>query len=78
MVTNAETEERDDEQGMRLEQIEAGMRSLIAGHPQGAVRRIILYCAAMLLVGLAPAFGTVVAVPALVVIMLLATTDVLV
>ena len=39
MVSNPE----QDEQETKADEVEAAARVIIAGHPQGAVRRIVLY-----------------------------------
>jgi hypothetical protein len=48
VVTNAESEETPTKQ----EKAEGFARNAIAGHPQGAVRRIILYCALFVFLGI--------------------------
>jgi hypothetical protein len=47
MVTNAEPEEEEQEPETRVEE---AVRAVVAGHPQGAVRRILLYLLVILLV----------------------------
>lgn len=47
MVTNAEQPEAEP---TRAERAEASVRMAVAGHPQGAVRRIILYVATFALI----------------------------
>ena len=68
MVTNPEAEEAPP---TREERIEEAARVLIAGHPRGAVRRIILYLLAFALI-VSPLPGLAVAPLAL-----LALTDAL-
>lgn len=75
MVTNAEVEELET----REEWAESLARTVIAGHPQGAVRRITLYvilaALTVLGIGIDGVVGLGLGALALVVLMLLAMTD---
>jgi hypothetical protein len=70
MVTTPEVEESPTTE----DKIKAATRSVIAGHPQGAVRRIVLWVLAFALAGTAMLTAYAV-VPLLVVLALLAATD---
>jgi hypothetical protein len=52
----------------------AAVRNVVAGHPQAAVRRIILYTALVVLVGLGALWAPFL-ILAMAVVVLLATTD---
>lgn len=65
-----------EEEPTREERIEATAREVIAGHPQGAIRRIILYVILFACLGLA-FYVSAFVVPALVAGVLLLATDTL-
>lgn len=71
MVTNPEEEPTEPTAAER------GARSVIAGHPQGAVRRIVLYLVAVTGLALASTVGleTLGLFVGLIALMLLAATD---
>lgn len=77
MVTLAETPH--DEAPSFTDRVEQAGRTLIAGHPAGAVRRIALYLVAVICLGATATFatplGALVSVGGLVAILLLAITD---
>lgn len=75
-----ETRGRPDDPGLSLEdQAEAFARTVLAGHPQGSVRRIVLYLvevvALLTAVSFGGALGLLFAIIAVVAALLLALTD---
>jgi hypothetical protein len=80
VATLPEDEPQPTEAEVRRDKLEAAARMVIAGHPQGAVRRIILYVVLVSCIGLLYALGGVPAaagalVGSLIAALLLALTD---
>lgn len=73
MVTNAES--TLTEVDSPAERVEHGIRYAIAGHPQGEVRRILLYGVVAVAAILAASTTPLAAVASIVALILLATTD---
>jgi hypothetical protein len=72
VVTNAEDTLNDEDS--KQVRVEHGIRYLIAGHPDGAVRRIILYGIVAVAVGAGSVSGIYAAI-AIAALLLLALTD---